>query len=170
MSLSRLHLMPFRSRPACQDHATEAEGSWRRVGHLVNRACPTSRTRGSVGRPGGSEQFADQLRGPSGTFAIDSQEVVANADLLGDRRGDLAGGRRLVAHMSSGAVSLEAVVDVAVLLEVVLEGEVQERSSAGDELHAGGEAALDDGEVASGQVPVEARRRRRVRRRRRCPQ
>ena len=42
-----------------------------------------------------------------------------------------------------------------VLLEVVLEREVEERPAVGGQLHRGRQAALHDGEVAGGQVPVE---------------
>ena len=42
-----------------------------------------------------------------------------------------------------------------VLLEVVAEREVEERASVRRQLHRRGQAALDDGEVAGGQVPVE---------------
>jgi hypothetical protein len=44
---------------------------------------------------------------------------------------------------------------VVVLLEVVGQGEVEEGSSVGGQLHGGGQAALDDGQVAGGQVAVQ---------------
>ncbi len=44
---------------------------------------------------------------------------------------------------------------VEVLLEVVAQWEVEEWPPAGRQLHAGGEPALDDGEVARSEVPVE---------------
>ncbi len=52
-------------------------------------------------------------------------------------------------------MAVEPVAHVEVLLEVVAEREVQERPPAGGQLHRGGQAALDDGEVAGGQVAVE---------------
>ena len=45
--------------------------------------------------------------------------------------------------------------DVEVLLEVVAQREDQERALVGGQLHRGGQAALDDGEVAGGEVLVE---------------
>jgi hypothetical protein len=47
------------------------------------------------------------------------------------------------------------VADVPALLKVVGEREVQEGTAVGDQLHAGAEPALDHGEVARGQVPVQ---------------
>ena len=54
-----------------------------------------------------------------------------------------------------GAVALEPVADVEVLLEVVAEREVEERPPVGGQLHRGRQPALDDREVAGGQVAVE---------------
>ena len=45
--------------------------------------------------------------------------------------------------------------DVEVLLEVVAQREVEERPPVGGQLHRRGQPALDDREVAGGQVPVE---------------
>ena len=45
--------------------------------------------------------------------------------------------------------------DVEVLLEVMLEGHVDERRSGGGEFHARAQAALDHGDVAGRQVLVE---------------
>jgi hypothetical protein len=44
---------------------------------------------------------------------------------------------------------------VEVLLEVVAEREVQERPPVRRQLHRRGQSALDDGEVAGGEMPVE---------------
>jgi hypothetical protein len=49
------------------------------------------------------------------------------------------------------------VADVAVLLEMVAQREVQERSAARSQLHRRGKSALDDGQVAGRKVPVEVR-------------
>lgn len=46
-------------------------------------------------------------------------------------------------------------MDVELLLEVVLKREVHEWALGCGELHAGGEAALDDGEVAGCEMAVE---------------
>ena len=99
------------------------------TGGAPSQSCVSDPSDQGVRGPiGGSEQFADELRGPLGTFAIDRQEVVADADLFSDRRGDLRWGWRSRSHASPGAVPLEPVVDVAVLFEVVLEWEVEKRS------------------------------------------
>ena len=45
--------------------------------------------------------------------------------------------------------------DVEVLLEVMPEREVEERSSAGGQFHPGGEPALDNGKVARCEMTVE---------------
>ena len=69
-------------------------------------------------------------------------------------------------HAPSGAIAVEAVRDMEVLLEVVLEREVEERRSGRRELHAGREAALHEGQIAGGEMAVEVRARRRALRRR----
>ena len=61
----------------------------------------------------------------------------------------------VVVHASPGAVLLEPVADVEVLLEMVSEREVEEGASVGGELHRRGQPALDDGEVAGGEVAIE---------------
>ena len=58
-------------------------------------------------------------------------------------------------HPSAGAIAVEAVGDVHVLLEVVAQREVEERPLAGGQLHRGGQAALDHREVARREVAVE---------------
>ena len=73
----------------------------------------------------------------------------------------MTSGRRLVVrHAPAGAVAVEAVPHVEVLLEVVAQREVEERPPGGRELHRRRQAALDDGEVAGGEVPVQVRHER----------
>ena len=68
----------------------------------------------------------------------------------------IALGRRVVeVHAAAGAVALEPVADVEVLLEVVAQREVEERPLLRGQLHRGRQAALHDRQVAGGQVPVE---------------
>src|SRR5207249_3350587 len=74
---------------------------------------------------------------------------------FGDAGGDEVGVGGGVVHVLAGAVAVEPVPDVEVLLEVVPEREVQERALGGGQLHGGGQAALDDGEVAGAQMLVE---------------
>lgn len=69
--------------------------------------------------------------------------------------GDRLGRRVLEVHPPPGAVALQAVADVEVLLEVVPQREVDERPPVGRQLHRGRKAALNDREVAGGEVPVE---------------
>lgn len=56
--------------------------------------------------------------------------------------------------MKRGAISLHAVADVDLLLEVVLEREAEERAPVGGQLHRCAQAALDDGQVAGRAVEV----------------
>ena len=71
-----------------------------------------------------------------------------------------SGGDSSYVHVPAGAVAVEAVPHVAVLLEVVAQREVEERPPGGGELHRRREAALDDREVAGGEVAVQVRHER----------
>src|SRR6185312_14747895 len=74
---------------------------------------------------------------------------------FGDVGGDEVGVGGGVVHVLAGAVAVEPVTDVEVLLEMVPEREVEERAPGGSQLHGGGQPALDDGEVADAQMLVE---------------
>ena len=87
--------------------------------------------------------------------AVDRPVVDLAPDLLGDRGGDLVRAVGLEVHAAPGAVALEPVADVEVLLEVVPEREVEERPPVRGQLHRRRQAALDDREVAGGEVAVE---------------
>src|SRR5215218_8509763 len=93
------------------------------------------------------EQLGDQLRRPRGAVRLDRLIVDLTADLLGDRDGDLLRAVRLEVHPPARAVALQPVAYVEVLLEVVAEREVEERSPVRGQLHRRRQAALDDGEV-----------------------
>ena len=56
-----------------------------------------------------------------------------------------------------GAVTIEPMGDVEVLLEMVLEREVEEGRSGRGQLHAGRETALHQRQIAGRQMPVEIR-------------
>ena len=56
-----------------------------------------------------------------------------------------------------GTVAIEAVGDMEVLLEMVLEREVEEGRAGRRQLHAGGESALHQRQIASRQMPVQIR-------------
>src|SRR5581483_7592889 len=90
-----------------------------------------------------------------GAIGRDGTVIDGAIDLIGDRGGDRLRRRVAIGHPSAGAVSLQAVTDVEVLLEVVLEWEVEERPTVGRQLHRCGQAALDDRDVASGKMAVE---------------
>lgn len=64
-------------------------------------------------------------------------------------------GSDVVVDSVSNAVSLKAMVDVELLLEVSFEGCVEKRDSGCGQLHRGGEASLDNSNVAGGQHAVE---------------
>jgi hypothetical protein len=64
----------------------------------------------------------------------------------------IVSGVSLVVHPSSGVVALEVVADVEVLLEVPAQGEVEERRVCCGELHTRGQPALDDRDIAGGEM------------------
>ena len=86
---------------------------------------------------------------------LDGQVADVPTDLLCDRDGDLVRTVVVEAHAAAGAVAVETMPDVEVLLEVVAEWEVQERPAAGGQLHGRGQPTLDDGQVAHRQMAVE---------------
>src|SRR5262249_38721147 len=95
--------------------------------------------------------------GGGGSGAVGLKVAVADgvAGQFGDVGGDEGGVGGGVVHVLAGAVTVEPVADVEVLLEVVPEREVEERALGGGQLHGGGQPALDDGEVADAQMLVE---------------
>lgn len=103
-----------------------------------------------------SEQVGEKCRGPGGTVAFDRQIVDLATKVGHDRRGQGIGVAGLfVGHAASGAVALQAVAYVEVLLEVVAQWNVQEWAAARGQLHAGRQATLYDGEVRGGEVAVQ---------------
>src|SRR5262249_49752419 len=101
------------------------------------------------------DEFGDEPGGAGRTVGLDVAVADGLSGQLGDACGDEIGVRGGVVHVLAGAVPVEPVTDVEVLLEVVPEREVEERAPGGSQLHGRGQAALDDGEVADGQVLVE---------------
>src|SRR3954471_25239 len=130
-------VLKVRGGPASRAPGASAAGDWRTPG----------RTR--------SQKLSCSCGGERGAVGFDRSVVDHGSDLPGDRVGDHIGGCRGKVRASSGAVALEAVADVEVLLEAVAKREVEERSPVGGQLHRGGESALNDGEVAGGEVAVE---------------
>lgn len=88
-------------------------------------------------------------------MGVDGAVVGVAADLGGDRLADHLRAGCAEVHAPAGAVAVEAVGDVEGLLEVVPQRKVEERPAGGGQLHAGGQSALDDGEVAAGQMSVQ---------------
>src|SRR5215208_3880283 len=101
------------------------------------------------------EEFRDGGRGAGGTVAFDRRLRPRLGELARQRGGDALRRGGPVVHRAAGAVALEPVADVDVLLEVAGEREREERPARGGQLHAGREAALDDGDVARGEVARE---------------
>ena len=128
----------------------------RRGGPAAGR---TGRHPGRPARRGparGSDQLGQQGGGPGRAARLDRPVVDLAADLGGDglapaRPGSVCA----VVQAAAGAVPVQPVPHVEVLLEVVAQRHVQERPPAGGQLHRGGQPALHDGQVARGQVPVQ---------------
>ena len=101
------------------------------------------------------EELRDQRGGASGAVALDVGRARAafkgGDEPVGDR---LRRGLGVVDHPAR-AVALEPVPHVEALLEVALQRRVEERALGGGELHARGEAAVRDGDVARGQLARE---------------
>jgi hypothetical protein len=77
------------------------------------------------------------------------------SDLRGDSRADdlwCGGG---IVHPPPGAVTGKPMGHVEGLLEVMAEREVEERPAGGDQFHGGRESALNDRQVADGQMAVQ---------------
>jgi len=94
--------------------------------------------RPAAGRAGGpprrrlfSEQLGYPRRRPAFPIRLDRPVVDLAPELLHERLCDHIGGGRVVVHAPTRAVATQAVMDVHLLLEVMLEGEVQERPPAG---------------------------------------
>ena len=102
-------------------------------------------------------QASRMLDAPAFKQAIADQAADRAAELGGEGGGDGIGVGGGVVHPPARPVAVQAVGNVEVLLEVVAQREVQERPPVRRQLHAGGQAALHDREVAGGQVPVELR-------------
>ena len=88
--------------------------------------------------------------------ARDGAVPAAAAELFCDRLGNAlrCGGR--VLHAPARAMAVEAVRDVAALLEMPLEREVEEWPPRRDELHRRREPALHDADIAGGEPAVQA--------------
>ena len=101
-----------------------------------------------------SEQVDEKVGGPGGAVGLDGRRGHRSRE-----RGEELGAQRvgldepLVRQQGPGAVPLEAVPDVVVLLEVVAQRHVEERTPGRGELHAGRESPLDHRDVARGEVP-----------------
>src|SRR3954451_23387050 len=101
-------------------------------------------------------QLGDGGGGAGRAVTLDRRLRPRLGELARQRGGDALGRGGPVVHRAAGAVALEPVADVDVLLEVAREREREERAAGGRQLHARGEPALDDGDVAGGEVAREA--------------
>src|SRR5204863_6396012 len=101
------------------------------------------------------EQLGDALGGAARAVGLDWAIVDLAADVLDDRLGDRLRWRVLEVHSPSGPVALQAMVDVEVLLEVMLQGEIDERRAVRGQLHRRRQAALHHRQIAGRQMLVE---------------
>src|SRR6185437_1202837 len=102
------------------------------------------------------DEFGDEPGGAGRAAGLDVAVADGLAGQFSNAGGDQVGVGPQVVHACAGAIAGQPVPDVEVLLEVVPEREVQERALGGGQLHGGGQAALDYGEVAGAQMLVEA--------------
>src|SRR3954469_664056 len=109
-----------------------------------------------VTSPGALQQLGEHVCCSGGATALNWQVGHVATDLRDDRgRQRIGVGLLLVVHASPGAVAIESVPDVEVLLEVVPQRHVDERAPVGGELHGRGEPTLDDRNIRRREVLVE---------------
>src|SRR3954452_10896553 len=82
-----------------------------------------------------SQELGEPARRPRRAVCLDVAVVDIAADLAGDRVRDQLRRRAVEVHPPPGAVALEPVADVEVLLKVVAQREVEERPLLGGKLH-----------------------------------
>ena len=105
----------------------------------------------------GSQQLGQHVRGPGCPVGRHGAIAGGTPDLGGDRLRQDVRGEGLVVQPHPGAVPVQAVSHVEVLLEVVSQRDVEEGATGGRQLHRRGQASLDDGQVRDREVPVEVR-------------
>ena len=103
------------------------------------------------------EQRRDELRRAGRAVGLDGRSSTGRSISSAIAAAMTSGGDVAVAQHPARPVALQPVADVALLLEVVLERDVQERPPCRRELHRRREAALDDREVAGDEVAVQVR-------------
>ena len=146
------------SAPAARANARTVAGTSTLATGPSHRPGPPRFHRGGGIRARDQSRSASSRGGPGGAVAGDRQVVDLPAELTDDRGGQpvRVGGVGVVEAVA-GAVPLQPVPDVEVLLEVVAQRDVDERAAVGGQLHAGGQPALDQRDVAGGQVLVQVR-------------
>src|SRR4030095_11259279 len=92
----------------------------------------------------GSQQLGEEGGRTGSAVRLHRAVIDRTADLGGDGVSECVGSDLVVVQAAAGSVSAKPVGDVEVLLEVVAQRGENERSAGGGELHAGGQAALDD--------------------------
>ena len=73
-----------------------------------------------------SHELVDELACPLGAIGFDGQVVERSAQLLDDGGCEVVGGDRRYIHPAAGAVTVESVGYVDLLLEVPLQREIEE--------------------------------------------
>src|SRR4051794_29346659 len=103
------------------------------------------------------EKSGDPFGGAARAVRFDGEVVDRSTEFGDHRRGERVRVGLLVLDAPSGTVALEPVSHVEVLLEVMPQRNVQEWAAVRGQFHRSREAALHDGEVTRGQVPVQIR-------------
>ena len=103
------------------------------------------------------EQFGDERCGTCGAVTFDWPVVDLAPDLLGDHLGDGVGCCLVEVQHPAGAVLVEPVTDMEVLLEVVTQRNVKERPPGCGQFHAGGQPALHHCQIAGGEMSIQLR-------------
>lgn len=101
------------------------------------------------------EQLAEHRRRPLRAVRRDCRARGRRRQLAQNRLGQHVRCRARVFEPVAGLAPVQAVGDVELLLEVLIEGEVNERPPQRRELQRGGAAALHHGQVAGGEVLVQ---------------
>src|SRR6266478_4417045 len=104
-----------------------------------------------------SEKIRQHACGAGGPAGFHGFEFGRLAKRIHHRIGDHVRRRRRELHAPSGAIAVETMGNMKILLEMVLEREVEERRSGGGQLHAGGEAALHQRQIARREMAIEIR-------------
>src|SRR6266545_1458484 len=102
------------------------------------------------------QQLSEQPSRPPCTGTFDRPVVHLPRDFLRDGSPQGFGlGDLVVEHATAGTIPRKPVADMVILLEMSAEGHVDERPPVRGELHASGQATLNYGQVAAGQLAMQ---------------